>query len=99
MDFFERQEKAQRNTKLLVVYFVTGVVLLIATVYLAAVLIFSGVSHKYQRFNYDNGNGGFASTSISLWNSKLFFGVALGTLAVIAIGSISKTAELSSGGS
>jgi hypothetical protein len=29
MDFFERQEKAHRNTKLLVVYFVTGVALLI----------------------------------------------------------------------
>jgi hypothetical protein len=24
MDFFERQEKAQRNTKLLVVYFMAG---------------------------------------------------------------------------
>src|SRR5204863_10144667 len=30
---------------------------------------------------------------------KLFFGVTLGTLAVVLIGSISKTAELSGGGS
>ena len=40
MDFFERQEQAHRSTKLLVVYFITGVVLLIAVIYLAVSLFF-----------------------------------------------------------
>jgi Zn-dependent protease with chaperone function len=98
MDFFERQEKAHRNTKLLVVYFLTGVVLLIVTSYLALALIFAGVGQKYHRLSYDE-NGNFIETRTSLWNPKLLLGVAIGTLAVIAIGSASKTAELSSGGS
>src|ERR1017187_5460431 len=99
MDFFERQEKAHRNTKLLVVYFVTGVVLLIATIYLAVFLIFSGVNHKSHRYTYNDGTTGYGSTSFSLWNPQLFFGVTLGTLAVIVICGLSKTAQLSQGGS
>ena len=35
MDFFERQDKARKNTKLLVVYFVLAVACIIAAVYLA----------------------------------------------------------------
>ena len=34
MDFFERQDQARRNTRLLVVYFVLAVVLIVAAVYL-----------------------------------------------------------------
>jgi len=92
MDFFDRQEKARRNTKLLVVYFVLGVALLIASVYLAALLIFAGVGSGHHRFSD-------APIHFALWNPKLFFGVVVGTLAVISIGSISKTAELAQGGS
>jgi Zn-dependent protease with chaperone function len=98
MDFFEHQEKAQRNTKLLVVYFVSGVVLLILAIYLAIALAFAVGRPKFQR-TYSEADGAYLSvTSLPLWNPKLFFGVALGTLAVILIGSASKTAELSSGG-
>ena len=35
MDFFERQDQARRNTKLLVVYFILGVATLILAVYAA----------------------------------------------------------------
>ena len=44
MDFFERQDQARRNTKLLVVYFVLGVALLIVAVYAAVLVIFTGVA-------------------------------------------------------
>jgi Zn-dependent protease with chaperone function/uncharacterized tellurite resistance protein B-like protein len=94
MDFFERQEKAHRNTKLLVVYFVAGVAMLIAAIYLVCALIFTGVAfraHKYRSAEDE--------VQISWWNPKLFLGVATGTLAVVAIGSIFKTLELSQGGS
>jgi Zn-dependent protease with chaperone function len=94
MDFFDRQDKAHRNTKLLVVYFVAGVAMLIVAVYLAAVLLFTGFnSRRHHRFiAYD-------APAPSLWNPHLFVGVTLGTLAVIVLGSLFKTAELSRGGS
>jgi Zn-dependent protease with chaperone function len=86
MDFFERQTEARRHSKRLVVYFIIAVAMLIVSVYLAATLIFTGASVK-------TGHG-----IPGWWNSQLFFGVSLGTLAVVLIGSISKTAELSGGG-
>lgn len=98
MDFFERQDKAHHNTKLLVVYFVAGVAALILTIYLVAALAFSGATHsrRYRDFNYRENDGG---SQLSLWKPQLFFGVAVGTLTVIVIGSLVKTAELSRGGS
>src|SRR5437016_4331090 len=95
MDFFERQEQAHHNTRLLVIYFSAGVALLIATVYLAVLLIFAGVSSRHPRYyRYDNDQ-----PAISLWNPRLFFGVAIGTLSVIVLGSLFNTAELAQGGS
>ena len=41
MDFFERQDKARRNTKFLVFYFAAAVLLLIVAVYAAVALIFT----------------------------------------------------------
>ncbi len=103
MDFFERQDKARRNTKLLVVYFVTGVTLMILVVYLVAAAIFTGASlhrHRGQRqIEFHDFNDQLESTDHSLWNPKLFLGVAIGTLAVIGIGSAFKTMELAQGGS
>src|ERR1022692_2690097 len=94
MDFFERQEKAHHNTKLLVAYFVTGVALLTVAVYLASLLIFAGVASRHHRYqDHDE------QSQVGLWNPQLFFGVLVGTLAVITIGSVSKTAELARGGS
>src|SRR5436190_1656493 len=86
MDFFERQAQAHRHTKILVVYFVLAVAMLIVAVYMAAILIFTGAAVK-------TGHG-----TPGLWQPQLFFGIAIGTLAVVLIGSVSKTAELSGGG-
>ena len=103
MDFFERQEKARRNTKLLVVYFVTGVSLLILVVYLVVAVIFTttGLGHRSRHYSYYyyNDNTQTQVNPQSLWNPQLFFGVAIGTLAVIGIGSLFKTMELAQGGS
>ncbi len=100
MDFFERQEKARRNTKFLVVYFVAGVAMLILTIYLVAAIAFTaaGSRHRSHRYNYDD-NSQFEANQLPLWNLKLFLGVAIGTLAVVGIGSIFKTMELAQGGS
>jgi Zn-dependent protease with chaperone function len=92
MDFFERQDRARRNTKLLVVYFVIGVAMLIVAVYAALVGIFAGVASS-QHHGYSE------QAQVVLWNPQLFLVAAGGTLAVIGLGSGFKTLELARGGS
>jgi Zn-dependent protease with chaperone function/uncharacterized tellurite resistance protein B-like protein len=106
MDFFERQEKARRNTKLLVVYFVAGVAMLILVIYLVVATAFTaaGVRHRSRHYSYIYNDYSRYDTQLEapqhpLWNPKLLLGVAIGTLAVIGIGSGFKTMELAQGGS
>src|SRR5271170_7933048 len=94
MDFFERQDKARKKTKWLVVYFILAVVAMIIAIYIASLLIFSGVQSKYHHYNYNDEQPQF-----TVWNPQIFLGVALGTLAIVAIGSIYKTSSLAAGGS
>ncbi len=86
MDFFQRQDQAQRNTKKLVVYFVLAVACIVASVYFVCFFIFDGMDSRH-------GGGG------SLWNQDIFIYSALGTLAVIVCGSLYQISMLSSGGS
>jgi len=92
MDFFERQDRARRGTKWLVIYFAAGVVLLTVAVYVAVLLLFAATTHHH---HYLIAN----PTEFEFWRPKLFAGVALATLSIIAIGSLSKTVELKQGGS
>jgi Zn-dependent protease with chaperone function len=89
MDFFERQDKARRKTKLLVFYFIVAICLLILASYAAVFAIFG------RKEVIDS----FGESSFSLWQPDLFLWSTLGTLIVIGIGSAFKTAELSKGGS
>ncbi len=89
MDFFERQDKARRNTRLLVFYFCVAVLSLVIAVNVAVSLIltlFAGTS-----------SGGESSLGWS--QSELLVWVTLGTLAVILMGSVFKTLQLARGGS
>jgi Zn-dependent protease with chaperone function len=86
MDFFEHQERARRKTTLLVVYFVVAVALIVVAVYLAvAGVMFYG--HNRAGYSHD-----------TLWFPDVFAAVSLGTLAVVAVGSLFKMAQLTSGG-
>ncbi len=89
MDFFERQDKGRRKTKLLVFYFIVAICLLILSGYAAVLAIFGrgGVSDS------------IGESSFTLWQPDLFLWSTLGTLGVIMIGSVSKTLQLSKGGS
>lgn len=91
MDFFEHQESARKQTKALVVYFVIAVLCIIASVYIASLLIFYGVAAKQQP--------GASLPKLVWWDPQLFLYVVLGTLGVVIIGSLYKTAALSKGGS
>jgi Zn-dependent protease with chaperone function len=91
MDFFEHQDKARKNTKVLVVYFVLAVVCIIASVYFASLLIFNGTGAERQP--------GVPVRELVLWDPNLFLYAMLGMLGVVIIGSLYKTAVLSKGGS
>ena len=91
MDFFANQDKARKHTKVLVIYFVIAVLCIIASVYLASLLIFFGVNAKPPP--------GVPPPELVLWDPKLFLYVVLGTLGVVFIGSLYKTAALAKGGS
>jgi Zn-dependent protease with chaperone function len=88
VDFFQRQDKARRNTKFLVFYFLAAVALLIVAVYLAVALIFTGVEFKNAE----------SDPSFAWSQAKVFIGSAFATLAVISAGSFFKTLSLARGG-
>jgi Zn-dependent protease with chaperone function len=92
MDFFAQQDRARKKTKWLVIYFILAVAAMIAAIYVVSLLIFSGVQAHQHRFNEEQ-------PQLELWNPQIFFAVALGTIAVILIGSSYKTMALSAGGS
>ena len=89
MDFFASQDKARRNTKLLVFYFAFAVIFLILAVYAAAALAFTGLGMTHAE--------GASAEKISQFS--LFCWTALATLAVILLGSLFKTLSLARGGS
>jgi len=91
MDFFEQQDKARKSTKVLVLYFVIAVACIMASVYLASLLIFYGAQSQQQP--------GGPARELALWDPELFLRVALGTLGIVVFGSLYKTATLGKGGS
>ena len=91
MDFFANQDKARKHTKVLVIYFVIAVLCIIASVYVASLLIFYGAHAKQQ--------ADAPLPELVLWDPQLFLYVVLGTLGVVIIGSLYKTATLAKGGS
>ena len=93
MDFFAQQDKTRRKTKLLVFYFAVAVVLIIAMIYFVVLL----VSFLPARITPSPRRAG--STVRPCGIRSYFSASTLGTLAVIFIGSVYKTNELSGGGS
>jgi Zn-dependent protease with chaperone function len=89
MDFFQRQQIARRNTKLLEVYFALAVIGTVLTLYVGVALIYV----------YEEGRVEGNPTMADLWDPQLFSIVTLTTLAAIFCGSLFKMAQLSRGGS
>ncbi|MFY9341503.1 MAG: M48 family metallopeptidase, partial [Planctomycetota bacterium] len=82
MDFFGHQEQARSASKRLVFLFVLALAGIVTCVYVAAQLLLVAT---------DNGRGGF-------FDPAVFAVVAIGTLAVVGIAMLFKTAQLKSGG-
>ena len=98
MDFFDRQDKARRNTKLLVFYFALGVLSLLLAVNLAVSLIFTGVTNYGLTIRNLNPVSSANEPSLLWSQAELLFCVTIGTLIVILIGSVFKTLQLARGG-
>jgi Zn-dependent protease with chaperone function/uncharacterized tellurite resistance protein B-like protein len=92
MDFFQAQDRARSRTSLLVVYFAAAVIGIIAVLYAVAFFVFheavaglDGPESYSERWQF--------------WDPQIFAAVALGTVAVIGLGSLFKTLALRAGGS
>ncbi|HEU6447135.1 MAG TPA: M48 family metallopeptidase [Verrucomicrobiae bacterium] len=94
MDFFQQQDKARKKTKLLVFYFTVAVICIIAMIYAVAMLAFFYATASHSHRYYDN-----SPETFSLWNPTVFLWSAIGSLAVISLGSAYKTLALAGGGS
>ena len=93
MDFFAQQDHARRKTKWLVLFFALAVGSMIVMIYFVALFVNCYfLIHQHQRF-YEQ------QPLFSLWDPKILLISAVGTLAVIFIGSSYKTMELAGGGS
>src|SRR2546427_2490827 len=93
MDFFDRQERARKHTKLLEVYFGLAILGISTAIYLVVVLVLNwwpGGGHR--NYEYDS------PQNYGLWDARLFLIVAAITLAFILCGSVYKIVQLSSGG-
>jgi Zn-dependent protease with chaperone function len=91
-DFFQQQDAARRRTAKLVLLFLLAVVAIVLAIYLlAAAVVAAAQPHT--------ATGGVVHRQpAGLWDPRLFLWVSLGTLTVIALGSLYKIAELSAGG-
>jgi Zn-dependent protease with chaperone function len=90
MDFFAQQDKTRRKTKLLVFYFILAVAAIIVACYFVGLVVFNTAQSNHHHYD--------GQAQFVLWDARIFFGVTVGVLAVIFIGSAYKTNELAGGG-
>jgi Zn-dependent protease with chaperone function len=88
-DFFQHQDVARRKTGLLVVLFILAVVAIVIAVNLVFAVVFTTA------MEWNAQEQGMQAKRL---DPMLFVWVSLGTIGVIAIGSIYKTSEIASGG-
>ena len=101
MDFFARQDRARRNTQLLVAYFALAVVLIVVALNLVAAAVVRGnfAYRQVSTIQYDRyGQPIPQPAPPSLFQPQIVAYVTLGTLIVIVGGSIYKIGQLAGGG-
>ncbi|MCA9441972.1 MAG: M48 family metallopeptidase [Candidatus Omnitrophica bacterium] len=91
MDFFEHQDRARRNTSLLVLYFFLAVALIVVAIYIVVLIFIVGLNRKTEGIEVVPVAG--------YWDPEIFAYSAGATLIIILLGTLYKTIMLSSGGS
>jgi len=92
MNFFQHQDKARRNTKLLVGLFTLAVFLIGLSIYLATQFALNGAAMKAAA------EAGDTVPNLSLWDPETFLWVMVGTVGFIGLASLYRTAKLREGG-
>ena len=96
-DFFERQSNARRNTRWLMIVFSLSVIAIVVTTFIVTTLAVGGHSAVHDQFGQSIDFGHFRPGADPFpWQVPI--GASLGSLALIAGGSMFKIAQLSSGG-
>ena len=92
MDFFEHQEQARKQTGRLVMLFILAVIAIVVLVYLAVVIAL------WIYFGWQSGRAGEPAPTLEWWQPQVAFWSTLITLAVVAIGTLTKIGQLRQGG-
>jgi Zn-dependent protease with chaperone function/uncharacterized tellurite resistance protein B-like protein len=96
-DFFERQSNARRNTRWLMIVFSLSVIAIVVTTFIVTALAVGGHSAVHDQFGQSIDFDRFRPGAEPFpWQVPI--GASLGSLALIAGGSMFKIAQLSSGG-
>src|SRR4030095_16275634 len=99
VDFFNSQDKARRNTKLLVFYFILAVLSLLLAVNAAVLLILASFGNYGVLIWKSIPISSAAELSLPFSQAELLCAVTVGTLVLILMGSVFKTLQLARGGS
>ncbi len=91
MDFFDHQDRARRNSALLVLYFILAVAVIVVAVYFVVLIFIVGINSKTEGVDVVPVSG--------YWNTEVFLYSACATIVIILFGTLYKTLMLSSGGS
>lgn len=102
MDFFERQEQARSNSRKMVLLFFVAVSCVIVSVYIVSVSVWevTWAFFAFWRSVFAEIHSSSSGTVylLSLWQPRLFFWVAIITLAVVVGSGIYKLQQLAPGG-
>jgi len=96
MDFFAHQDHARRRTGRLVFYFAMAIVLIVAVLYVVAMILFNWAEASSSSNQAGTGSG---PITVAYWNWPVFLGILGLSILIIGGGSLYRILHLASGGS
>ena len=96
MDFFAHQDHARRRTGRLVLYFAMAIVLIVAVLYIVAMILFNWAEASASS---NQGSTVSSAVVIQYWNWPVFLGILGLCILIIGGGSLYRILHLASGGS
>ncbi len=98
MDFFEHQDQARRNTKWLVVLFILAVVVIIASICGVTAVVLATIADASPTQSFSEVGYYPQETPRYYADWRIYAGIAIGTIAIVTLGSLYKIGSLAEGG-